>query len=718
MKWIKLISAEALQSGDVVCKPGINPQFIKDGNYVSPVWLNDPNVGGFSICDYPHWSDFVGISFNELREILETFDIIAYRHVEHEGEILNPLEEQAILPKHQHAFIVNQAWEAAAPINLDFSKVFDSYIRIDRKVDPQYLTPAEETEDMKRIKKESSSAPPPRQRKSVSGLTFPKSVESDWTYYDGAGWTHRLECAWFTANYFICGESGKWAPLKDSVEVLGKGRISKAAFESGDYGVCEYYNLAVPKQDLRAAKSDDDLDIKVSLAAIEAQSFFKDHVTGDLYPLGVRIKVATPGNFKVLLISRFTLKNNPDKFSTCPHCDKAWTFGEVVIRPDLPKETTNGKPICGQCYISFIRKEAIKAHDYKIYPAPIFKVKTNRLTKENKKMLADYRKKVGVDDIGFARLYGIEVETEIWRKQAAAANHNRFTLANAIKGSLGNDFIVIKEDGSLTTNGKYSDNGNLYAGFEIVSAPCDIETHRARWPLMETFEWHKLLRAWDTETCGLHIHVSRASLTPMIIGRILHFVNHPKTKKFIQKVAGRTEEKYTKYYPKELTDALHPERCGNPEDPVHNRRVAVNLENPKTVEFRIFRGTARASHIIRNLEFVDCVVKFCHPGDRSFGDMASTEAFIRFAALNRKQWPELCRWLELHSMIPNDMMPRNKPFTKKDTRGTKGHEIVEGEAFPDIKKEKPAKLEAHFEEDEDGEMHLADAIHPDGDEED
>jgi hypothetical protein len=525
--------------------------------------------------------------------------------------------------------------------------------------------------------------PPPGKRGSISGLLFAGSTEKEWEWKRGLGWLHKSEETWFQYHYGECAATGRFCRKSELVRTGYGFSIGKSAL--GDqFAMCESSGMAFLVGDLVPARDAEGAHIKIGRQLIDERVFFLDEDAKEYFPSVSRVQIdpAAEGE-KRKFISAFTLNRADGAYAHCSSCGKHYTRASLVTIQE-----TGGR-YCQRCYTHQMRKIAIREFNHKGYPPPIYTKPENRITDRNAKMIAKYKKAMGLGEEGFVRLYGLEVETEMDRKHVKKAGMDRFSLAMAVKKALGEDFVITKEDGTLIMNGKYSDGkppGSLYAGFEIVSAPADLAEHRKRWPILEQQPWHKHLRAWDTTTCGLHIHVSRASLTPMMIGRILYFVNLPGNKKFIQKVAGRSEEKYTKFHQKKITDSLYPDRVINPEEEENynrRRRVAVNVSNRHTIEFRIFRGTVRSCHILRNIEFVDALIQFCYPCERSLNELREYKKFISFVASRKKEWPEFYRWLEHHKMVPKAFLPRAKPYTEKDRRGTTPPELAEPEVFPE-----------------------------------
>ncbi len=188
----------------------------------------------------------------------------------------------------------------------------------------------------------------------------------------------------------------------------------------------------------------------------------------------------------------------------------------------------------------------------------------------------------------------------------------------------------------------------------MVSAPADLATHRDRWARLEAMDGFKHLRAWDTKTCGMHVHVGKVGLTTLQIGRIMTFVTHKHNRKFITQIAGRDSKAASRFIDKGLDGGLKP-------DP--DKYCAVNIRPVHTIEFRIFRGTIRYQHIIRNLEFCEAVCAFCHPASRSFKDIQNYEAFLRFIAENRKRYPFLAKWMVQQEMIEGpSVAPGSEPM--------------------------------------------------------
>ena len=232
----------------------------------------------------------------------------------------------------------------------------------------------------------------------------------------------------------------------------------------------------------------------------------------------------------------------------------------------------------------------------------------------------DYARPIGKGPLFF----GIELEVE--------AGDNRDSSAEDISAKL-EDFAVLKEDGSIKS------------GFEIVTRPASLDEQRRGWKGFFSDLPDGLL-SYKTETCGLHVHASRSALSTLQIAKIVCFVNSPDNRDFVERIAGRKACDWAKYHGKKLATAG--KRTGQ-------RYEAVNLENAKTIEFRIFKGTLKESSFWRCIEFCDALISFSAPASRTMAESLDWKAFARFVREGRKQWPNLHVFVDQRILgnIPN-----------------------------------------------------------------
>ena len=489
---------------------------------------------------------------------------------------------------------------------------------------------------------------PPNRRVSYQGYRYDDATEEQWKLYEPFGWVHTCEEYGFHNAYCKDDDSGAYIHRSDSERFYSNGETKgfcHRSAHSNNIARCQYSCRLYLAGELVPAYNAESNSILAAHVYVNAE-FRLCEFTKRLYPRNSMVAIrANKKGVKWVHAQEAIDAGFADR---CACCEQWFLTEDLHIHNDLPDYSAS--LICDSCYKKKINYGVIMKHDYKCELKPIYTKRYNAM-------------RGGKVEASSYRWFGVEVETEFNKPSLVKAGLNRFSMSKMVSTAIGRDFCVVKEDGSLTTNGKYcgnaeydkdgSKNGKEYAGFEIVSCPADIDEHRKRWALLDKMENHHMLRAWDTETCGLHVHVSRNSLTLLQIGRIIAFTNHPVNRHFIQKIAGRSESKYCKNFNKKLADSLHPEQGNNDE----RRRVAVNVQNEHTIEFRIFRGTVRSCHIIRNIEFVDSLCDYCYPAARGFSDLFAPHPYIQYVMENKSRWPILAFWLIQSGLSKNPIKP-------------------------------------------------------------
>lgn len=493
------------------------------------------------------------------------------------------------------------------------------------------------------------TAGPPTNGTSMTGCIKTNSNPEDWIYLKGAGWYHKSEEGYIKDNYRYCAVSTLWGLSGSFVRTIYSGTkqyVHPSVIEDKrGWGMCRATGRYCERKDLVEARTGEGSAIFVSATiAGDPNRYVRCSWTNDLYPREYVYVYKRPHTAGRTTCSRHYASRSPN-FRQCPECSK------YVEKAGLLSDELAGGIYCPDCMHKRKMAEVIHKHDHKGYP-PVQRAETQHWVMKRGKPVREVDESV--------RLFGVECEVEIHDNSTM----DRYELAMSIQNTLGKDFVVMKNDGSLRNHPR----DHPLWGFEIVTAPADIAAHRAKWAQLEKAEGFKFLRAWDTKTCGLHIHVSKAYMTTLQIGRIMHFVTHKKNRRFIEKVAGRNSEAASKFVDKGLDGALKP-------DP--NKYHAVNIIPKHTIEFRIFRGTIRHQHIVRNLEFVEAVCAFCHPASRSFKDMADYNKFLAYCAENRKLYPFLTKWLAAQEYIPAAKVNPNAAPDEVVEKDTVTNEVAE-----------------------------------------
>lgn len=215
--------------------------------------------------------------------------------------------------------------------------------------------------------------------------------------------------------------------------------------------------------------------------------------------------------------------------------------------------------------------------------------------------------------------YGIELEVEVDSGLTEVAGY----FSSALTG-----YAVLKADGSLSH------------GFEVVTAPATLDIHRklmgARFlgpQHRDVIHEHNIASA-KTDTCGMHVHVSRKPLSQLQIGKMQVFLHNPENAAFVACIAQRPCNRWADYTAtKKLTDLR-----------TDNRYTALNLQNANTVELRIFRGNLRLDRVMKNLEFTAALVRWCGTGVSGIGECSRYQNFVDW--VRKADYPDLYAFLQ------------------------------------------------------------------------
>jgi hypothetical protein len=215
--------------------------------------------------------------------------------------------------------------------------------------------------------------------------------------------------------------------------------------------------------------------------------------------------------------------------------------------------------------------------------------------------------------------YGVELEVE-------KRNSCPYDIPYHIQDNVMSGFAQCKADGSLD------------GGFEITTAPATFEYHKKHWE--KFFNDDKCmtnLKGWNTDTAGLHIHISRKALRPSVIGKILVFINDDTNTNFIKAIAGRTSDQWAKRSKKKIQDAFRSS----------DKYEAVNISHAHTIELRIFKSNISRHGFYRVLEFTDALVRFSENYTGLTGLSLHYKTFLNFMKddVTKSFYPNLTAWL-------------------------------------------------------------------------
>ena len=199
-------------------------------------------------------------------------------------------------------------------------------------------------------------------------------------------------------------------------------------------------------------------------------------------------------------------------------------------------------------------------------------------------------------------------------------------------------------------------DGSLDEGFEIVTHPHTLDEYQSN------FNWEVLkglsqrgYRSWNTNTCGLHVHVSRTAFGTVARqadvvkaqGHELRFIKLIyDNQRQIERLAGRSSS-YARFNDKgNLANRV---KHGSQDD----RYEAVNSQNSETLEVRVFRGSLKRERVLSAVELVHASVEYTRDLKVTGNNNALKWInFVRFVADNTEAYPNLVNAIQ--STFDND----------------------------------------------------------------
>ena len=164
-------------------------------------------------------------------------------------------------------------------------------------------------------------------------------------------------------------------------------------------------------------------------------------------------------------------------------------------------------------------------------------------------------------------------------------------------------------------------------------------------------------KSHQATTCGLHVHISRQAFgehdweQDLAIARVLYFFERhwEELLKFSRRTPRQLERWAARYgykeQPMEILDHAK-KNCRN------GRYTCVNLQNPDTVEFRMFRGTLRPNTIFATLQMLDHI---CDVALFLSDDELKAMAWTTFVSgITEDRYPELVQYLKERRLYVNE----------------------------------------------------------------
>ena len=249
----------------------------------------------------------------------------------------------------------------------------------------------------------------------------------------------------------------------------------------------------------------------------------------------------------------------------CCECNDTWSMDYCHNEDDDSDDY-----ICQNCSNSGRRH----IHSYSYKPYAIFKIASNQTMKSD------------------TLYFGLELEVE--------RDNSSIDVGKMAESIVNEQVYYMKNDGSLNN------------GFEIVTHPMSfeyIQEHKADIfkPMLD-----KLIssgyRSYDSKTCGIHIHLTKKCFSTWQLYRFIKFFLDNRD--FVTAISQRNIEQLERWatIEEEADSSIiykAKKKCGN-----SRRYSAVNLQNDKTIEIRIFRGTLNYLSFLKNIEFCYALFNF------------------------------------------------------------------------------------------------------------
>ena len=204
-------------------------------------------------------------------------------------------------------------------------------------------------------------------------------------------------------------------------------------------------------------------------------------------------------------------------------------------------------------------------------------------------------------------------------------------------------------DDLLGERGYLKYDGSLDDGFEIVTMPHTLEEYMTKFPFDGLDELRDSgFRSWDTDTCGFHVHVSRATFgmrlndtTPTQGRKDAHMLRFTKliydNRRQVRRIAGRSSDRWASF--DDTGRLLNKVKTGYQ---ANGRYSAVNISSKRTLEIRVFKGSLNVRRVKAYLQFVHSTVEYTRelhvsPNDNNL----MWRRYTGWLHKNEQQYPEL-----------------------------------------------------------------------------
>jgi hypothetical protein len=216
-------------------------------------------------------------------------------------------------------------------------------------------------------------------------------------------------------------------------------------------------------------------------------------------------------------------------------------------------------------------------------------------------------------------VFGIELETD------SRGESPEYLADRLCDNTDFGEFGICKEDGSIS-------------GIELVTVPGTLSAHSTEY---HWDQWCNELRGiarGHYGNAGMHVHVNRAAISALTLGKMLVFCNDTVNSEFLSMIAQR--------------NILDSQWCGiNPQkfdkvgksaaDPYAGKYSILNVTR-HTVEVRMFNSSLIHERVLKNIEFCHALVAFCRDvsaRNLRFGHL------VQFINSNKDLYPNLSKFV-------------------------------------------------------------------------
>jgi len=222
-------------------------------------------------------------------------------------------------------------------------------------------------------------------------------------------------------------------------------------------------------------------------------------------------------------------------------------------------------------------------------------------------------------------LLGLELEIETENDR----NNTAQKLLDGVGEYQGEQYALLENDASLDH------------GFEMVTAYTGLDVHQEQLSFFkdDLYKPLKGAKSHDTNTCGLHVHICKSDMTTLQGAKMILFINDQANEKLIKAIARRdssygsiknkSDDKSWLKESLEVNGKRSQLRRLN-----RDRYEALNFQNDRTVEFRLFKGSLKYETIMACLEFTYATWFFCREASTK---NLTIDYFLKFICANENK---------------------------------------------------------------------------------